>query len=611
MARSIVVAVQLEHGGKGLAGEGDAAELTHLLLAFLLLFQQLFLTGDVAAVALGQNVFAHGLDGLAGNDLAADGSLHRDLEQVAGDVIPQLFADAAAFGVGVLPEHDHGQGVHGVAVQQEVQLDQIALAVLLELVVVAGIAAAPALDGIEEVVDDLTQRQRIVQIDPHIIEVLHVDEDAALLLAEIHQAADVLVGGVEVDVHERLLLLDDVGRVGVAGRVVDHLHGAVGQGQPVADAGGGGDDVEVKLPLQTLGDDLHVEQAEETAAETEAQSRTGLQLKGQGGVVQLQLFQRVLQIGVLGTVGGVDAAEHHGLDLTVAGQSLGGRVVGKGDGIAHPGILHRLDAGGQVADLTGRKLAAGGQVGGTHVADFHQRELRTGGHQADGVAGLDRALKDADVDDDALVAVINTVEDQGFQRGVRVAGGGGNVGDDPLQHLIDVQAGLGRDPGRIQTGQADHILHFLRHLVRVGTGQVDLVQDGHQLEVVLEGHIGVGEGLCLDALRGIDHKDRTLAGCQTAGDLVGKVHMTRGIDEVELVGLAVLGGVIHGHGAGFDGDAALPLDVHIVEDLILHDPLIDALGQLEDAVRQGGFAVVDVGDDTEIADVVSCHLFLR
>ena len=29
------------------------------------------------------------------------------------------------------------------------------------------------------------------------------------------------------------------------------------------------------------------------------------------------------------------------------------------------------------------------------------------------------------------------------------------------------------------------------------------------------------------------------------------------------------------------------------------------------AVRQGGFAVVDVGDDTEIADVVSCHLFLR
>ena len=38
--RSIVVAVQLEHGGKGLAGELDTAQLAHLLFALLLLFQQ-------------------------------------------------------------------------------------------------------------------------------------------------------------------------------------------------------------------------------------------------------------------------------------------------------------------------------------------------------------------------------------------------------------------------------------------------------------------------------------------------------------------------------------------------------------------------------------------
>ena len=68
-----------------------------------------------------------------------------------------------------------------------------------------------------------------------------------------------------MDVHERLLLLDDVGGVGVAGGVVDQLHCAVGEGQAVADAGGGGDEVEVKFPLKTLGDDLHVEQTEEAA----------------------------------------------------------------------------------------------------------------------------------------------------------------------------------------------------------------------------------------------------------------------------------------------------------------------------------------------------------
>ena len=103
-----------------------------------------------------------------------------------------------------------------------------------------------------------------------------------------------------------------------------------------------------------------MEQAQEAAAEAKAQRGTGLKFKGQGSVVQLQLFQRVLQVGVLGTVGGVDAAEHHGLDLTVAGQGLGGGAVCQCDGVTHAGVLHGLDAGGQVADLTGLQLAAGG-----------------------------------------------------------------------------------------------------------------------------------------------------------------------------------------------------------------------------------------------------------
>ena len=218
-----------------------------------------------------------------------------------------------------------------------------------------------------------------------------------------------------MDIHKRLLLLDDVGGVRVAGRVVDHLHGAVCHGQAVADAGGGGDDIQVKLPLETLGDDLHVEQAQEAAAEAKAQRGTGLKFKGQGSVVQLQLFQRVLQVGVLGTVGGVDAAEHHGLDLTVAGQGLGGGTVCQRDGIAHAGVLHGLDAGGQVADLAGLQLAAGGQAGGTHVAHLHQRELGPGGHHLDGVAGLDGALEHADVDDNALVAVVDAVKDQALR----------------------------------------------------------------------------------------------------------------------------------------------------------------------------------------------------
>ena len=242
------------------------------------------------------------------------------------------------------------------------------------------------------------------------------------------------------------------------------------------------------------------------------------------------------------------------------------------------------------------------------MAHFHQRELGPGGHHLDGVAGLDGALEHADVDDNALVAVVDAVKDQGLEGSIRVTGGGGNIADHPLQHLINVQAGLGRDAGCIHAGQADHILHLLGHLVRVGAGQVDLVQDGYQLQIVLQRHVGVGQRLGLHTLGGIHHQNGTLTGGQTAADLVGKVHMARGVDEVELVGFAVLGSVVQGNGAGFDGDAALPLDVHVIEDLILHDALVHALGQLQDAVRQGGLAVVDVCNDAEISDVVSCHV---
>src|SRR5699024_12292495 len=90
-------------------------------------------------------------------------------------------------------------------------------------------------------------------------------------------------------------------------------------------------------------------------------------------------------------------------------------------------------------------------------------------------------------------------------------------------------------------------------------------------------------------------------------DLVGKVHMARGVDQVQLIGLAVPGGVVHGDGPGLDGDAAFPLDVHIVQDLVGHGPLVHALGQLQDAVGQGGFAVADVRGDADMADVLVCH----
>ncbi len=44
------------------------------------------------------------------------------------------------------------------------------------------------------------------------------------------------------------------------------------------------------------------------------------------------------------------------------------------------------------------------------------------------------------------------------------------------------------------------------------------------------GKIGVGKGLCLNALGCINHQKCALTGGKTTGYLIVKVHMTRGID---------------------------------------------------------------------------------
>ena len=82
---------------------------------------------------------------------------------------------------------------------------------------------------------------------------------------------------------------------------------------------------------------------------------------------------------------------------------------------------------------------------------------------------------------------------------------------------------------------------------------------------MLHGQIGVGQGLGLDALAGVHDKHRALAGGQRPGHLIVKVHMAWGVDEVQVIGLPVLGLIFQADGPGLDGNAPLPLQVHVVQ----------------------------------------------
>ena len=226
---------------------------------------------------------------------------------------------------------------------------------------------------------------------------------------------------------------------------------------------------------------------------------------------------------------------------------------------------------------------------------FHQRRIL--------LSLAQRAFENARQHDDAAVGIEPGIEDQRLQPVVGIALGRRNALHDGFEHVGHALSGLGADEDGVGGVEADGAFDHFFGARNVGAGQIDLVDDGNNFEAVIDGEIRIGQRLRFDSLRRIDHEQRAFAGGQRARDFVGKIHVAGSVDQVELVSFAVLRGVHHADGVGLDGDAALALEVHGVEHLGLHLARGERSGQLQQAVGQRGFAVVDMRDDREIADV--------
>ena len=80
--------------------------------------------------------------------------------------------------------------------------------------------------------------------------------------------------------------------------------------------------------------------------------------------------------------------------------------------------------------------------------------------------------------------------------------------------------------------------------------------------------------------------------------------MARRVDEIQLIALPVLRQVLEGDRVTLDGDAALAFELHAIQDLVAKVPCPDRVASLDETIGERRLAVVDVGDDAEIANVV-------
>ena len=144
-------------------------------------------------------------------------------------------------------------------------------------------------------------------------------------------------------------------------------------------------------------------------------------------------------------------------------------------------------------------------------------------------------------------------------------------------------------------------------VINAGGGQVDFIDDGNDGEIVAGGEEGIGDGLCFDALAGVHDEQRAFASGERAGNFVGKIHVAGRVNQVQAIFMPIARSVMQANALGFDGDAAFALQVHGIEHLRMHLALGERAGELQQAVGQRGFAVVNVRNDAEIADVLGIH----
>ena len=451
------------------------------------------------------------------------------------------------------------------------------------------------------VVNDFCQRQLVGQHDASGGKVLRALEDPAAILTKFHDRTDVLIGNNQRGADDRLAeLFNFTGVRDFLGTVNFEQLTAAGD-DLIGHVGSGLDQVDIRFALQPLLHDFHVEQAEEAAAEAKPEriARFGHELEA--GVVDRKLGQGIAEFGKVLAVGRIEPAVDHPLGRLVSGEGRSLFAVGNGDGIANVNLVDRLDVADQIADLSGMQALAGDLLG-AELAQFLDFVVLSGLKITNLLALADAAFDHSHVGHRSAELVVVRIEDHRLGRLCLVAGGWRNPLDDCRQKLINVDSAFGADLDDFGRVDAEHLMHFLGDFFGTLVREINLVDHRDDLQVGIDCRVGIGDGLSLNSLKSIGEQEGALTAGEAAGNLIVKVDMARRVDQVQLVFLSLIG-VAHRDRAGLDGDPPLAFERQVIEQLFLHFALLHGAGELQQAIGERALAVINVGNNAEVANV--------
>src|SRR5690606_13447219 len=258
-----------------------------------------------------------------------------------------------------------------------------------------------------------------------------------------------------------------------------------------------------------------------------------------------------------------------GLDLLETSQRRHFGGTGVSDGIAHGRAVNVFDTGNDETYLTRFQFFQLGQFGAEHSHTVNNLYLadRLGD---DLVFETQRALHNPHQRHNAEVIVKPGVDDQRLQGGIHITHLRRYQTDQLLQYVFHPHAGLGAAAHRLGGVNTNNVFDFLSDPLRFCLGQVHLVENRNNLQSLFDGGVTVGYRLSLNTLGRVHHQQCPFAGRQGTGYFIGEIHVAGRINEVQLVGFTIAGLVVQGHAVRFDGDAALALQVHRIQNLGRH-----------------------------------------
>lgn len=319
------------------------------------------------------------------------------------------------------------------------------------------------------------------------------------------------------------------------------------------------------LLSQPILEDGTMQAPQETQSPTRPQGLGMVLLQRHATVVEHELGDTVGQGRVVALVGGEGGDEDHGLRFleTRVGLDL---VLGAdfGECVAEFGILDLLHARVEVdvSDLAGSDDFLWYCVWILDT-DLSNGILHTCSERYDIITGLDGSVKDTNKANDTSEIVIPRIHQEHLQRLLLIANRRRNVINHSRQNRRNTLPRLRAQQDGSLGIQLEAILQLFQHPGHIGRIHIDLVDHGHESQVLRKGEVEVGHGLGLDALRGVDEEEGAAAAGVGAGDFGTEVDVAGRVDEVEEVVFAfVLPD--HGAGLGFDGDASLTFDVEFI-----------------------------------------------